>query len=104
MSSIPEPEHLTNPHHRQALLLLFQHPTSSNIEWQAVLSLLEAIGTVEVRHDGDYAVHVGAQTAFLGPPKGKDMEVDQVVALRRMLSAAGYEAVVDALKAKGGEV
>jgi hypothetical protein len=102
MSSTPE--HLSNPHHRQTLLQLFQHPTSHNIEWHAVLSLLEAIGSVEARHDGDYAVRVGGETSFLLRPKGKDIDIDQVVALRRMLTAAGYRAVVDALEAKGKEV
>ena len=103
MSSTSEPEHLSNPHHRQTLLQLFQHPTSHNIEWHAVLSLLEAVGSVEVRHDGDYAVRVGGETSFLLRPKGKDIDIDQVVALRRMLTAAGYRAVVDALEAKGKE-
>jgi hypothetical protein len=104
MSSISEPEHLTNPHHRQTLLQLFQHPTNRNIEWHAVLSLLEAVGSVELRHDGDYAVHVGAETEFLGRPKDKDIDVEQVLAVRRMLSAAGYGPVVEALKAKGKEI
>ena len=33
-----------------------RHPTSHNIEWRAVMSLLEAIGEVTVRHDGKLAV------------------------------------------------
>ena len=93
MSSSRDPEPLTNPNHRRTLLQLFQHPTSHNIEWHAVLSLLEAVGSVEVRHDGEFAVHVGAETEFLGRPRGKDMDIDQVLAVRRMLSAAGYSAV-----------
>jgi len=104
MSSTPEPEHLNNPHHRQTLLQVFQHPVSHNIEWHAMLSLLEAVGSVELRHDGEYAAHVGAQTAFLGRPKDKDIDVEQVLAVRRLLTAAGYGPVVEALKAKGTEV
>ena len=46
MSATPEPAHLNN-HHRDTLQQIFQHPTSHNIEWPAVLSLLEAVGTVE---------------------------------------------------------
>ena len=49
--SDPVPEHLNN-HHRDTLLQIFQHPASHNIEWPAVLSLLEAVGSVEQRHDG----------------------------------------------------
>ena len=104
MSSTSEPQHVSNPHHRQTLVQLFQHPTSHNIEWHAVLSLLEAVGSVELRHGGEYAVHVGAETVFLGRPKDKDVDVEQVLAIRRMLAAAGYGPVVEALEAKGKEV
>ena len=45
MSSTPEPAHLNN-HHRNTLRQIFQHPVSHNIEWHAVVSLLEAIGSV----------------------------------------------------------
>ncbi len=41
------PEHLNN-HHRDTLLQIFQHPTSHNIEWHAVLSLLAQAGGREV--------------------------------------------------------
>jgi hypothetical protein len=103
MSSTAEPPHLNNPHHRQTLLQTFQHPVSHNIEWHAMLSLLEAVGSVEVRHDGDYAVHIAAETAFLGRPRGKDLEVEQVLTVRRLLTAAGYGPVVEAMEAKGEE-
>jgi len=93
MSSSRDPEPVTNPHHRQTLQQIFQHPTSHNIEWHAVLSLFEAVGSVELRHDGEYAVHVAAETEFLGRPRGKDLDVEQVVAVRRILAAAGYGAV-----------
>ena len=89
MSSTPEPAHLNN-HHRDTLQQIFQHPTSHNIEWPAVLSLLEAVGTVEARHDGKYVVHVGDETEVLTRPKHKDIDVQLVVDLRRMLTGAGY--------------
>jgi hypothetical protein len=104
MSSTAEPEHLNNPHHRQTLLQTFQHPVSHNIEWHAMLSLLEAVGSVEVRHDGDYAVRIAGETAFLGRPDGKDLDVEQVLTVRRLLTAAGYGPVVEAMEAKGREV
>ena len=97
------PEHLNN-HQRDTLLQIFQHPTSHNIEWHAVLSLMEAAGSVEQRHNGKYLVRIGSENVFLVPPKDKDIDVQQVVDLRRMLTDAGYDAVVDELEAKGKEV
>ena len=90
-----DPEHLNN-HHRDTLLKS-PAPDSHNIEWHAVLSLLEAVGSVEERHDGKYAVQVGTETEITRRPKHKDIDVQQVVDLRRMLTTAGYDAVVEAL-------
>jgi hypothetical protein len=101
--SIPAPEHLNN-RHRDTLLQIFQHPTSHNIEWPAVLSLLEAVGSVERHHDGKYLVTVGTESEVLTPPKHKDIDIQQVVDLRRMLTSVGYRALVDALETKGKEV
>jgi hypothetical protein len=85
-----EPEHLDN-RHRDTLRQVFAHPVSHNIEWHAVLSLLEAVGTVTERHDGKLAVKLGDELEFLDPPSGKDVDAQMVVDLRRMLRAAGYE-------------
>ena len=101
--SVPTPGHLNN-RHRDTLLQIFQHPTSHNIEWPAVLSLLETLGSVEQRHDGKYVVTLGTETEILNHPKHKDIDVQQVVDLRRMLTSAGYRAVVDEFEAKGKEV
>ena len=89
MSSTSEPAHLNN-HHRNTLRQIFQHPVSHNIEWHAVVSLLEAIGTVVEHRDGMVAVTVGAKTEFFDVPAHKDVDVQTVVDLRRMLSGAGY--------------
>ena len=103
MSSTSEPKRL-NSRQRDTLLQVFQHPTSHNIEWQAVLSLLEAVGSVEQRHDGKYVVQVGAETEVLPHPHEKDIDVQEVVDLRRMLTTAGYGALVEEMEAKGKEV
>ena len=91
MTSTPEPEHLSG-RHRDTLQQIFAHPVSHNIEWHAVVSLLEAVGTVTTHHDGKVTVTVGSQTEFFEPPTGKDIDVQMVVDLRRMLSSAGYSA------------
>jgi hypothetical protein len=103
MSSTSGPEHLNN-HHRDTLLKIFEHPTSHNIGWRAVLSLLEAVGTVEPRHDGKYLVRLGGTSEVFARPRGKDVEIDALHDLRRMLSAAGYDAVAAESEAKGKEV
>jgi hypothetical protein len=85
----PGSEHLDS-RHRDTLRQIFEHPTSHNIEWRAVISLLEAVGTVTVRHDGKIAVKMGSELEFLVPPAGKDVDDQMVVDLRRMLTSAGY--------------
>ena len=88
MSSMSEPVHLNN-HHRNTLRQIFQHPVSHNIEWHAVVSLLEAIGSVVEHRDGMVAVTVGSGTEFFDVPAHKDIDTQTVVDLRRMLSSAG---------------
>ncbi len=84
-----DPVHLSN-HHRTTLRQLFEHPVSHNIEWRAVLSLLEAIGSVAEHRAGKVAVTVGAQTEFFETARQKDLDAQEVVDLRRLLSSAGY--------------
>jgi hypothetical protein len=96
-----EPQHLDS-HQRDTLLQVFQHPTGHNIEWHDLLTLLEGVGTVE-RNDDLYLVHVGGETQVLRRPPHKDVDVQQIADLRRILTAAGYGAVVEALESKGKE-
>ena len=91
MASPAEPIHLSN-HHRVTLRQIFQHPVSHNIEWRSVLSLLETVGSVTENRDGKLSVAIGAETEFLDPPVHKDVDVQMVVDLRRMLGQAGYGA------------
>ena len=79
-----------NSHHRHTLEQILQHPVSHNIEWPAVLSLLEAVGSVKESHDGKYAVTIGTQTETIERPRNKDIDTELVVDLRRMLRNAGY--------------
>ena len=86
-----EPQHLSN-HHRDTLRKIFEHPTSHNIEWKDVVSLLEATGTVAVsgRHAGKLEVRLGGDVEFIEQPSGKDIDPQTVLNLRKMLRAAGY--------------
>jgi hypothetical protein len=83
------PEHL-NSHHRETLAQIFQHPAGHNIEWHAVLSLVEALGSVKETPHGHYVVTLGDETETFEPPKQKDISTQQVVDLRRMLKNAGH--------------
>jgi hypothetical protein len=78
-----------NNHHRDTLRKIFAHPASGNVEWRQVLSLLEAVGTVEEEHNGKFKVTLGAETEILARPRGKDVDRQMVVDLRRMLTEAG---------------
>ena len=89
MPSRPESQP-ANSHHRETLSQILRHPTSHNIEWHAVLSLLQEVGSVEQTHDGKVVVTLGGETETFERPKGKDIEAQQVVDLRRMLRNAGY--------------
>jgi hypothetical protein len=89
--STPESGHLSN-HHRNTLRQIFQHPVSHNIEWHAVESLLEAVGSTVEQRGGKVAVTIGSETEYFDPPAHKDIDAQAVVDLRRMLSNAGYGA------------
>jgi len=91
MTASSEPVHLNN-HHRTTLEKIFQHPVNHNIEWNDVLSLLNAVATVEEKHDGKFGVTLGDVTETIERPKEKDLGVDEVLDLRRLLSAVGFGA------------
>ena len=90
MSVTPEPAHLSN-HHRNTLRQIFEHPVSHNIEWRNVVSLLEAVATTVEESGGKLHVTIGTQREVIEQPKGKDLDTQTVLDLRRMLSSAGYQ-------------
>jgi hypothetical protein len=103
MSSLSGPEHLSG-HHRDTLLKIFQQDTNYNVEWHDVVSLLEAVGSIEQQHDDRFLFRVGQETEVLRRPTGKDIDGQQVVDLRRMLTSAGYATMAADLEQKGKEV
>jgi hypothetical protein len=84
-------------HHRETVQKILDHPASGNVEWRQVLSLLEAIGEVTEEHNGKFKVTLGPETEVLHPPRGKDVDEQMIVDLRRLLDQAGYagEAAVE---------
>ena len=76
-------------HHRKTVAKLFTHPTSHNIQWHDVLSLLEAVGTVSEGHDGHVKVKLGPDIRTFDPAGHRDVDTQTVVDLRHMLRDAG---------------
>jgi hypothetical protein len=102
MSSTSGPIHLSG-HHRDTLLQIFQDPVSHNVEWHDVMSMLGEIGSVEEQHDDMFVFRIGSETEVLSRSSDKDIDGQQLVDLRRMLTNAGYDALAAELEAKGKE-
>jgi len=103
MPSISGPEHLSG-HHRDTLQQIFQKKTNYNVEWHDVISLLEEVGSIEQQYDDMFLFRIGQETEVLRRPSGKDIDGQQLVDLRRILTSAGYDTVAADLESKGNEV
>jgi hypothetical protein len=77
-------------HHRDTLAKIFRHPTSANIEWHDVESLLRAVGSVESHRNGKLKVTVGSHTEVIEPPRDKDVDPRVIEDLRHALTDAGF--------------
>ncbi|MGB8196895.1 MAG: hypothetical protein WCF25_07815 [Acidimicrobiales bacterium] len=77
-------------HHLVTAEKILNHPTSHNIEWHDVAALLAEIGTITEGNNHRFTVTLGDETEILDRPRGKDIDTQQVVDLRRMLHAAGF--------------
>jgi hypothetical protein len=77
-----------NSDHRDVVRRLFAVPPSENIKWRQVRSLLDALGAVTEERNGKLRVELGGEVEVLEPPRGKDIDRQMIVDLRRMLSRA----------------
>lgn len=84
-----EPGNL-NSHQRDTLAHIYRHPLSHNIEWHQVVSLLNAVATVEETHKGNLLVTIGEESETFIPSHEKDIDADQLATLRRLLRKSGY--------------
>jgi hypothetical protein len=75
-------------HHRETIDKIFAHPTSGNVEWRQVRSLLEAVGTVTDEHSGTIVVEVGSDRKTWHVPRDKDVDEKMIRDLRAMLADA----------------
>jgi hypothetical protein len=85
---IPMEAHLSS-RHRDTLQKIFSRPPNRNVEWHEVVSLLETVGAVTQEHNGKLKVSLGPETEVLPEPYGKDVDIQLLVDLRRMLTQAG---------------
>jgi hypothetical protein len=76
---------------RRVVEQIFARPSSGNVEWRHVRSLLDAVADVTEEHNGRLRVTLGDETEVLDPPHGKDVDAQMLVDLRRMLTRAGIE-------------
>ena len=74
--------------HRDTIDKIFRHPAGGNIEWREVLSLLGQVGTVVEEHNGNVKTTIGPETEVLHRPRDKDIDVQMITDLRRMLTGA----------------
>jgi hypothetical protein len=75
--------------HRNTVERIFARPSSGNVEWRRVRSLLGEVATVTEEHNGKLWVTLGGETSVLEIPRGKDVDQQMLVDLRRMLTRAG---------------
>jgi hypothetical protein len=85
----PMEAHLSS-RHRDTVEKIFSQPPNRNIEWREVVALLETVGTVTQEHNGKLKVSLGPETEVFPAPHGKEIEVQLLVDLRRMLKQAGF--------------
>ncbi|AZS38556.1 hypothetical protein CVS47_03215 [Microbacterium lemovicicum] len=82
-------DHLSE-NHRNTLFHLERHPTSHNLEWHDVVSLLREVGEVTEEHDGKLKARIGSEVLVLSPPRHKDLDEQLVLDIRKALRDAGY--------------
>ena len=55
-----------------------------------MVSLLEAVGSIEQQHDDMFLFRIGQETEVLRRPNDKDIDGQQLVDSRWLLTNAGY--------------
>jgi hypothetical protein len=75
-----------DPGHRDTVEQIFTRPSGGNV---GVRSLLYEVATVTKKRNGMLEVTLGGETQLLEPPRGKDVDAQMLVDLRRMLPGTG---------------
>ena len=76
-------------HNRLTAERVFRHPTSHNIQWHDVESLLGQLGEIRETSHGSLEITIGEHLSFLGGPRHRELTEQHVVDLRKILRSAG---------------
>ena len=88
-AAIPGKSVLSGANHR-TLEAIFRHPSAHNLEWRAVVGLLETIGEVDEKANNEFSVEIAGKRHLLHKPHTKDLTGSEVIDLRQFLLAAGW--------------
>lgn len=69
---------------------IYSHPLPHNLQWADVLALFAKIGTVDHKANNEYVLSIGGEHHPMRAAHGKDLRTDDVVALRHLLTRAGW--------------
>ncbi len=69
---------------------IFQHPLSHNLSWRDVTELFKVAGGFEHAQNGNLVLKLGTKHLTFQTAHDKDVQADDVMALRHFLSRAGW--------------
>lgn len=75
---------------QRLLTRLFQHPLSHNLRWRDVIALFRSLGALEQTQGGDVLLRLNGQHQTFKPSHDKDLEPEDIMALRHFLTRAGW--------------
>src|SRR5579862_4499734 len=81
--------------HKATYETIFRHPVSHNLDWRSLTALFNQLGELEEEPNGKLKFTRNGQSITLHS-HGKDVEVDEIMHIRRFLDASQSPALDDA--------
>ncbi|MGD0192797.1 MAG: hypothetical protein ABSD74_18820 [Rhizomicrobium sp.] len=78
--------------HGRTLETIFHHPSAHNLAWRDVVGLMEKVGRVDEKPDGEFAFEVSGKCHVMHRYHSKDLAQTEVLALRKFLMQALWAA------------
>jgi hypothetical protein len=75
---------------KQTLNSLFGHPIARNLAWKDAIGLFARLGSVEHMANNETSIRIGDEHQLLRRPHGKDLTIDELMALRHFLVRSGW--------------